>query len=126
MSIRNLDKMFRPQSIAVIGASARPKSVGAALMNNLMAGGFGGPIMPVNPKAAALHGIMTYKDVASLPLTPDLAVIATPPDTIPALVDELGRRGTRAAVILTADLPKARLPPARRAPRKCSRPRGRI
>jgi acetyltransferase len=102
MSIRNLDKMFRPQSIAVIGASARPKSVGAALMNNLMAGGFDGPIMPVNPKAAALHGIMTYKDVASLPLTPDLAVIATPPDTIPALVDELGRRGTRAAVILTA------------------------
>ncbi|MDP1909893.1 MAG: CoA-binding protein, partial [Hyphomicrobium sp.] len=79
MSLRNLAKMFRPQSIAAIGASARPKSVGAALMNNLMAGGFGGPIMPVNPKAAALHGIMTYKDVASLPLTPDLAVIATPP-----------------------------------------------
>ncbi len=67
-----------------------------------MGGGFDGPIMPVNPKATALHGIMTYKDVASLPLTPDLAVIATPPDTIPALVDELGRRGTRAAVILTA------------------------
>ena len=102
MSIRNLDKMFRPRSIAVIGASARPKSVGAALMTNLMNGGFDGPIMPVNPKATALHGIMTYKDVASLPLMPDLAVIATPPDTIPGLVDELGRRGTRAAVILTA------------------------
>ena len=102
MSIRNLDKMFHPRSIAVIGASARPKSVGAALMTNLMNGGFDGPIMPVNPKATALHGIMTYKDVASLPLMPDLAVIATPPDTIPGLVDELGRRGTRAAVILTA------------------------
>ena len=102
MSIRNLDKMFRPRSIAGIGASARPKSVGAALMTNLMNGGFDGPIMPVNPKATALHGIMTYKDVASLPLMPDLAVIATPPDTIPGLVDELGRRGTRAAVILTA------------------------
>src|SRR5450759_1565573 len=102
MSIRNLDKMFRPRSIAVIGASARPKSVGAALMTNLMNGGFDGPIMPVNPKTTALHGIMTYKDVASLPLIPDLAVIATPPDTIPGLVDELGRRGTRAAVILTA------------------------
>jgi acetyltransferase len=102
MSIRNLDKMFHPRSIAVIGASARPKSVGAALMTNLMNGGFDGPILPVNPKATALHGIMTYKDVASLPLMPDLAVIATPPDTIPGLVDELGRRGTRAAVILTA------------------------
>jgi len=102
MSIRNLDKMFSPRSIAVIGASARPKSVGAALMTNLMNGGFDGPIMPVNPTATALHGIMTYKDVASLPLTPDLAVIATPPDTISGLVDELGKRGTRAAVILTA------------------------
>ncbi|HEX7563776.1 MAG TPA: CoA-binding protein, partial [Bradyrhizobium sp.] len=50
MSIRNLDKMFHPRSIAVIGASARPKSVGAALMTNLMNGGFDGPIMPVNPK----------------------------------------------------------------------------
>jgi acetyltransferase len=102
MSIRNLDKMFRPQSIAVIGASARPKSVGAALMANLLGAGFAGPIMPVNPKAAALHGITAYKDVASLPITPDLAVIATPPDTVPALVAELGNRGTRAAVILTA------------------------
>lgn len=102
MSIRNLDKMFRPRSVAVIGASARPKSVGAALISNLMSGGFEGPIMPVNPKVTALHGVMAYKDVASLPMTPDLAVIATPPDTIPGLVDELGRRGTRAAVILTA------------------------
>ncbi len=102
MSVRNLDKMFRPQSIAVIGASVQPKSVGAALITNLIGGGFSGPIMPVNPKATALHGIMTYKDVASLPLTPDLAIIATPPDSIPALVAELGERGTRAAVILTA------------------------
>ena len=102
MSVRNLEKMFRPRSIAVLGASARPKSVGAALISNLMSGGFDGPIMPVNPKANSLHGVMTYKDVASLPMTPDLAVIATPPDTIPELIDELGRRGTRAAVILTA------------------------
>jgi acetyltransferase len=102
MSVRNLDKVFRPQSIAVIGASARPKSVGAALMGNLMSGGFDGPIMPVNPRSVALHGVMTYKDIASLPMTPDLAVIATPPDTVPALIDELGKRGTRAAVILTA------------------------
>ena len=71
-------------------------------MTNLLRAGFSGPIIPVNPKAAAVHGIMAYKDVASLPVTPDLAVIATPPDVIPALVTELGSRGTRAAVILTA------------------------
>jgi acetyltransferase len=102
MSIRNLDKMFRPQSVAVIGASDKPHSVGSALMTNLMRAGFSGPIIPINPHAAAVHGIMAYKDVASLPITPDLAVIATPPDTIPALMSELGGRGTRGAVILTA------------------------
>lgn len=102
MSIRNLDKMFRPRSVAVIGASDKPRSVGSALMGNLLHAGFAGPVLPVNPRAAAVHGIMAYKDVASLPLTPDLAVIATPPDTVPALIGELGARGTRAAVILTA------------------------
>src|SRR3569832_537545 len=101
MSIRNLDRMFRPKSVAVIGASDRPHSVGAALMRNLTQGGFEGPVVPVNPRAAAVHGIMAYKDVASLPIVPDLAVISTPPDTIAPLVDVLGRCGTRAAVILT-------------------------
>ncbi len=102
MSIRNLDKMFAPRSIAVIGATDKPHSVGGALMTNLLRGGFTGPIVPVNPHAQAVHGIMAYADVASVPLTPDLAVIATPPDAIPKLIDELGARGTRAAVVLTA------------------------
>ncbi len=102
MSIRNLDRMFRPRSIAVIGASDKPHSVGAALMSNLLGGGFRGPIAPVNPRAEAIHGLAAYKDVASLPFTPDLAVIATPPDTVPPLVEELAAHGTRAAVILTA------------------------
>ncbi len=102
MSIRNLDHMFRPRSIAVIGASDKPHSVGDALMTNLLGGGFTGPIAPVNPRAEAIHGREAYKDIASLPFPPDLAVIATPPDTVPALVEELAARGTRAAVILTA------------------------
>jgi acetyltransferase len=102
MSIRNLDNMFRPRSIAVIGASDKARSVGAALMTNLLRAGFRGPIVPVNPKADVVHGIKAFADVASLPVAPDLAVIATPPDTVPSLVAELGARGTRAAVILTA------------------------
>jgi acetyltransferase len=102
MSIRNLDKMFRPQSIAVIGASDKPNSVGSALMTNLLRAGFSGPIVPINPRATAVHGIMAFKDVASLPITPDLAIIATPPDTVASLIAELGNHGTRAAVILTA------------------------
>jgi len=102
MSIRNLDKMFAPRSIAVIGATDKPHSVGAALMNNLLRAGFTGPIVPVNPHAQAVHGIMAYADIASVPLTPDVAIIATPPDAIPAIISELGARGTRAAVVLTA------------------------
>ncbi len=102
MSVRNLDRMFKPRSVAVIGASDRPHSVGAALMRNLLEAGFNGPIVPVNPRAQAVHGIMAYADVAGLPVTPDLAIVATPPDTIAPLVSELGARGTRAAVILTA------------------------
>jgi acetyltransferase len=102
MSIRNLGKLFRPQSVAVIGASDKPHSVGAALMANVLQAGFAGPVLPVNPRAATVRGVKAYGDVASLPVTPDLAVIATPPDTVPALIDELAQRGTRAAVILTA------------------------
>ena len=102
MSVRNLDKMFAPRSIAVIGATDKPNSVGSALMANLLKAGFSGPVLPVNPKAGAVHGIMAYADIASLPLTPDLAVIATPPDVVPPLIAELGARGTRARVILTA------------------------
>jgi len=102
MSIRNLDKMFRPHSIAVIGATDKPRSVGSALMANLLRDGFSGPILPVNPRSTAVHGITAYPSVASLPTVPDLAVIATPPDTVPDLISELGSRGTRAAVVLTA------------------------
>ncbi|HEY6022892.1 MAG TPA: bifunctional acetate--CoA ligase family protein/GNAT family N-acetyltransferase [Pseudolabrys sp.] len=109
MSIRNLDKMFRPQSIAVIGASEKPKSVGSALMANVLQAGFKGPVLPVNPKAASVYGIAAYKDVASLPAAPDLAVIATPPDTVPSLIAELGNRGTRAAVVLTAGFSEGEL-----------------
>jgi acetyltransferase len=102
MSVRNLDRMFRPRSVAVIGASDTPNSVGAALMSNLMRGSFAGPVFPVNPRVQTVHGIAAFASVADLPSPPDLAVIATPPDSVPPLVADLGCRGTRAAVILTA------------------------
>jgi acetyltransferase len=104
MSIRNLDRMFRPQSVAVIGGSNRPNSVGATAMRNLLAGGFQGPIMPVNPKYTAVCGVLAYPDVAALPVAPDLAVICTPAASVPGLIADLGARGTRAAVVLSAGL----------------------
>ena len=102
MSIRNLDVLFQPRSIALIGASKARASMGAVLAHNLFNSGFTGPIMPVNPKHRAIEGVLTYPDAASLPEVPDLAVIATPPDTVPGLIDEFGGRGTRAAVVITA------------------------
>ena len=102
MTIRNLDYLFKPKSVALIGASTRPGSVGAVIARNLFGAGFSGPVMPVNPKYVAVEGVLAYKDVASLPLAPDLAVIATPAHTVPRLIAELGARGTRAAVIISA------------------------
>ncbi len=102
MTIRNLDALFKPRSIAIIGASRRPGSVGAVLARNLFRGGFDGPIMPVNPKHEAVEGVLCYRDIDDLPLTPDLAVICTPPNTVPELVDRLAQRGTRGVVVITA------------------------
>jgi acetyltransferase len=104
MSIRNLEHLFQPQSVAVIGASIKPRSVGATVMRNLLTGGFSGPIMPVNPKYKAVAGVLAYPNIAGLPETPDLAIISTPPSTVPAIISELGERGTKAAIVLTAGL----------------------
>ena len=102
MTVRNLNFMFNPSSVALVGASQRPRSIGALLARNLARAGFKGDIFPVNPKYKTIEGLPAYPDLVSLPKTPDLVVIATPPDTVPGLVEACGRRGTRAAVVITA------------------------
>jgi len=102
MSIRNLDALFAPAAIALIGASNRPGSVGAVLARNLFDAGFSGPIMTVNPHERAIRSSLNYHSVGELPLAPDLAIIATPPESVPGLIHELGERGCRAAVVITA------------------------
>ncbi len=108
MTIRNLDYLFNPKSVALIGASKTPMSVGAVLAKRLFNSGFDGPIMPVNPKYTAIEGVLTYPDIASLPITPDLAVISTPPDTVPGIIAELGARGTRGVVVISAGFGESR------------------
>ncbi|MDB5841003.1 MAG: family N-acetyltransferase [Herminiimonas sp.] len=108
MSIRNLEHLFNPASVAVIGASNKPRSVGATVLRNLIEGGFKGPIYPVNPNYEMLDGLKTYAGVADLPETPQLAVICTPPGPVPGIVGELGARGCKAAIILTAGLDRIR------------------
>ncbi|HAU28759.1 MAG TPA: GNAT family N-acetyltransferase [Rhodospirillaceae bacterium] len=102
MTVRNLDFMFKPKSVAIIGASRRAQSIGWVVTRNLLGAGFDGPIMPVNPKEQSIASVLCYNSIANLPYTPDLAVIATPPATIPGIIRELGERGTKAAVIITA------------------------
>ncbi len=100
MSARSLDALFRPNSVAVIGASTDPKHAGAVIMKNLLGGKFLGPVMPVNPDHDAISGVLCYKSVDTLPLTPDLGVIATDPASAPEYLRDLGRRGVGAAVVL--------------------------
>ena len=102
MSIRNLDKIFDPHRIAVIGASDAPTSVGYTVLRNLVGSGFRGVVYPVNPKREAVQGIQAYKDIPSLPHAPDLAVICTPAPSVPALVRQCGEVGTRGIVIISA------------------------
>jgi acetyltransferase len=104
MTIRNLDSAFRPQSIVLVGASERPNSVGHTLMRNLLEGGFTGPIYFINPRHKTLGGKQCYASPKDLPEAPDLAVIATPAETVPGVIAELGEHGTRAAVVLTAGI----------------------
>lgn len=108
MSIRNLNYLFAPDSVAVIGASDKPQRIGTRVLANLTEGGFAGPVWPVNPKHDSVQGQACYARVASLPAPPALAILCTPPATIAGLVAELGAAGTRAAIVMTAGLEQAR------------------
>lgn len=104
MTIRNLDHVNHPKYIAVIGASVRAGSVGRVVMNNILDGGFEGEVWPVNPKYDQIAGRDCYRKIKDIPGVPDVAVIITPPATVPALIRELGEKGTRVAVVITAGL----------------------
>jgi acetyltransferase len=102
MTTRNFDALFAPRSVALIGASNQPGSLGAVLARNLLGAGFQGPILPVNPHETSIGSALAYRSIAELPISPDLAVIATPAQTVPDLIGQLGARGCRAAVVVSA------------------------
>ncbi|MDB5900553.1 MAG: family N-acetyltransferase [Ramlibacter sp.] len=104
MSIRNLDRLFAPRSVAVVGVSTRPGSVGAIVLRNLRQGGFEGPLWAVGRRRGEIDGIEVWPDVGSFPAAPDLAIICTPAAAVPELIAALGSKGTRAAVVVTAGL----------------------
>lgn len=104
MTIRHLDRLLVPASVAVFGASDRPGRVGTTVWRNLRCGRFAGPVDPVNPRLRELDGQAVAASVEALPRVPDLAVLCTPPATIPGLIAALGARGTRAAIVMTSGL----------------------
>lgn len=103
MSVNPLNLLFKPNSLAIIGASREAGSVSATLMGNLMSGKFLGPVLPVSGTQEAIFGVLSYADVKSLPLTPDLAIICSPVHEAPERLAELADNGTRAALIMDPD-----------------------
>ena len=102
MSIYNLDKILRPASVAVIGASDEEGSIGYSLMNNLQEGGYEGKIFPINPSHPVVRGLNAYPSIGNIGQPVDLAVIATPMSTVPSILRECAKVGVGGAVIISA------------------------
>lgn len=101
-TINSLEPFFRPTSVAVIGASRKPDSIGYRVLQNLITTGFNGPVYPINPKADVVASIPAYGSVLDVPRDVDLAVIAVPQPVVLTVVDECAKKGVRGLVVLTA------------------------
>ena len=97
-----LDELFRPASVAVVGASNHPGKVGTSLFRNLLSSGYQGVAYPVNPSWKSVSGVRCYPDIASLPEAPELGVVIVPAPRVAATVDQLGRAGTKGVVVISA------------------------
>ena len=98
----NLNRIFNPSQIAVVGASEKPGSIGNAILTNLINGKYSGRLLPVNPKYEKLHGLPAYKSLAKLQADIDLAIIATPMRTVPDVVAECVHKKIAGAVVISA------------------------
>jgi acetyltransferase len=97
-----LDAIFTPKTVAVIGATERPGSVGRTVLWNLISHPFGGTVFPVNPKRHSVLGIKAYPSIAAVPESVDLAIVATPAATVPAVIRECADAGVKSAIIISA------------------------
>ena len=97
-----LGSIFSPKSVALIGASERPGSVGRTVMENLTGSSFGGPVWPVNPKSPGILGVPAYKSIKELPNVPDLIVVTTPAATVPGIVEEAVDCNVPSAIVISA------------------------
>lgn len=107
MGTENLDKIFNPRRIAVIGASNRENSVGAKLLRNLIGVGYKGVVYPVNPFRPTVQGITAYPNIKRIPRQVDLAIVATPAHTVPQIIEECGTTGVSGVIIVSAGFKEA-------------------
>ena len=102
-----LSRLFEPRSVAVVGASDRPDAVGGVVMRNMLASGFGGSLHAVNPRHEQVQGCKSHASVGAIGAPVDLAVIVTPPETVPGILEDCGLHGVPAAVVITAGFGEA-------------------
>jgi len=104
MSDFGLQRAFAPRTLALVGGSPRPSSLGTKVLRNLRDGGFVGEIAVVNPRHRSIGGLTTSPNLSSLPFVPDLIVITAPAPAIPDIIDEAGKLGVAGAVIISSGL----------------------
>jgi acyl-CoA synthetase (NDP forming)/GNAT superfamily N-acetyltransferase len=102
--VASLRPLLQPRSLVVVGPSRRPRTVGRAILHNIVTGGFTGPVYAVNPHARTIEGVPCVPSVSDLPGQVDLAVIAVPPSALPEVAAQCGRNGVRALVVITSAL----------------------
>jgi len=98
----NLDKIFNPESVAIIGASDEEGSVGYAIVKNFTQLGYAGKVYFVNIRKPEILGVKTYQTAEQIPESVDLAIIATPAKTVPDVVEQCGRAGIKGVIIVSA------------------------
>jgi acetyltransferase len=107
MSIKNMTKMFNPKVVAIFGATARKGSVGHALMDNIIGSGFDGIVYPINPKRTNVLGVKAYSNISEIPDPVDLAIIATPAQSAPTIVEDCGINGVSSILLISAGFAEA-------------------
>jgi len=99
--LTRLDSIFKPQSVAVIGASTAPGKLGHDILANLKNGGFAGPLYPINPKAEEILGLKVYKSIAETPEPPELAVVVIPAKIVTPTLEQCADKGVKGAIVIT-------------------------
>ena len=105
--LASLTPIFKPKSVAVIGASTAPGKLGHDILANLKNGGFPGALYPINPKADEILGLKVYKGISDTPAAPDLAVVVIPARIVAATLEQCAEKGVKAAIVITGGFAEA-------------------